>query len=138
MSDEPERSHYELLGGEEAVRRLVERFYDLMDTLPEARDIRQLHPADLASSRDKLYRFLTGWFGGPALYIERYGHPRLRARHMPFPIASTERDQWMMCMERALKETVADAALQRALMAAFWRMADHMRNRPDGEPPAKG
>lgn len=131
----PTLTHYERIGGEEGVRRLVERFYDLMDSLPEAQTIRALHAKSLKSSRDKLFRFLSGWLGGPALYIERYGHPRLRMRHFPFAIASTERDEWMTCMKRALEETVEDAALRNELVEAFLRVADHMRNRPD-EPPA--
>src|SRR2546423_1092878 len=93
-------SLYETVGGEQAVRRLVDRFYDLMDTLPEAAGIRALHPPALIGSREKLFLFLTGWMGGPPLYIERHGHPRLRARHLPFPIGEAERDQWLMCMNR--------------------------------------
>lgn len=127
----PIPSFYERLGGEAAVRRLVDRFYNLMDTLPEAREIRALHPDDLSGSRDKLFWFLAGWFGGPPLYETRFGHPRLRARHLPFPIASSERNQWMLCMERALDDTVADLTLRREIASAFWRMADHMRNRED-------
>ena len=90
-----ELTPYERLGGEAAVRKLVDRFYDLMDALPEARGIRELHPPDLAGSRDKLFKFLSGWLGGPPLYVEEYGHPRLRARHLPFPIGEAERDAWL-------------------------------------------
>jgi hemoglobin len=121
----------ELIGGEVGVRRLIDRFYDLMDTLPEAAGIRALHPADLAESRDKLYWFLVGWLGGRPLYIERFGHPRLRARHLPFPIASDEASQWMLCMRRALAETVADAELRGLLDERFTGIAAHMRNRAD-------
>lgn len=127
-----ERSElYGRIGGEAAVRRLVDRFYDLMDTLPEARGIRALHPESLDGSRDKLFWFLVGWLGGPPLYIERFGHPRLRARHLPFPIASAERDAWMLCMSRALESCVEDPALRGFLEAALAQLADHMRNRPD-------
>jgi hemoglobin len=119
------------IGGEPAVRALVDRFYDLMDSLPEAREIRALHPAELATSREKLHLFLVGWMGGPQLYVERFGHPRLRARHLPFPIASRQRDQWLLCMGRALDECVADAELRAHLLGALERLADHMRNRPD-------
>lgn len=125
---------YELMGGEAAVRALAARFYRYMETLPEAEDIRRMHPDDLAGSSEKLYLFLSGWLGGPPLYVERYGHPYLRARHMPFPIADAERDAWMLCMERALEDTVADASLRRALRDAFAGVADHMRNRAN--PPA--
>jgi len=119
---------FDRLGGETAVRRLVDRFYDLMDSLPEARELRALHPADLAGSRNKLHWFLVGWLGGPQLYVERFGHPRLRARHAPFPIGVRERDQWLHCMTRALDEQVTDRELREPLSAALSRLADHMRN----------
>ena len=83
------------MGGEPRVRELVDRFYDLMDAVPEYYGIRKMHPADLAGSRDKLYRFLSGWLGGPPLYMETYGHPMLRARHLPYAIGSAERDAWL-------------------------------------------
>ena len=86
---------YEAIGGEENIRKLVDRFYDLMDTSPEAAGIRGLHPSDLTESREKLYLFFVGWMGGPPLYVTRFGHPRLRARHIPFPIGSSERDEWL-------------------------------------------
>lgn len=125
------RTPYDLIGGEAAVRLLVQRFYALMDELPEAYGIRRLHPADLTSSEQKLFEFLTGWLGGPPLYVGKRGHPRLRARHLPFPIAATERDQWLMCMRRALEETVADAAFRDRLYAALADLADHMVNRAE-------
>jgi hemoglobin len=122
---------YEQLGGEPALRALVARFYRIMDTLPEARTIRAMHPADLGASEEKLFMFLSGWLGGPSLFIERFGHPMLRKRHLPFSIASGERDAWMRCMSDALSETVADPALRDALEQAFAGMADHMRNTAD-------
>lgn len=124
----PVVSHYERLGGDTAVRALVDRFYDLMDELQETRTVREMHPADLALSREKLYEFLSGWLGGPALYIEKYGHPQLRARHLRVRIGPSERDQWMLCMRQALEETVADAQLRRELEQAIGRVAEHMRN----------
>tara|TARA_R110002049_G_scaffold83790_2_gene213208 strand:+ start:369 stop:764 length:396 start_codon:yes stop_codon:yes gene_type:complete len=122
---------YDQLGGEAALRALVTRFYRFMDTLPDAAAIRAMHPADLATSEEKLFMFLSGWLGGPSLYIERYGHPFLRKRHLPFAIATPEADAWMLCMRRALADTVADAPLRDALEQAFAGMAAHMRNRPD-------
>ena len=119
---------FEPLGGEAGVRTLVDRFYDLMDSLEETRVIRALHPADLSESREKLFLFLCGWLGGPQLYIERYGHPRLRARHMPFPIGDSERDQWLLCMDSALDEQVSDERLRAQLKSAFDQTANHMRN----------
>ena len=119
---------YEGLGGADAVRRLVDRFYDLMDELPETYGLRQLHPADLTGSRQSLFEFLSGWFGGPPLYIEKKGHPRLRMRHMLFAIGPAERDQWMLCMRTALDEQVGDEALHQGVLNAFVQMADHMVN----------
>jgi hemoglobin len=124
-------THYQRIGGEEKVRALVQRFYQLMDELPEAYGIRKLHAEDLQNARDKLFKFLTGWMGGPQLYVEQYGHPMLRARHLPFSIASAERDQWLLCMDRALNEVVEDIALRQELFAAFAKVADHMRNREE-------
>jgi len=122
-------THYERIGGEEKVRALINRFYDLMDELPEAYGIRKLHAKDLQGARDKLFKFLTGWMGGPQLYVALYGHPMLRRRHFPFPIGDAERDQWMLCMNQALGDVVEDAALRQELSAAFAKVADHMRNR---------
>ena len=116
------------IGGEEKVHALVERFYDLMDLEPEFAGIRAMHPGKLDGSRDKLYWFLSGWLGGPDLYIERFGHPRLRARHLPYPIASSERDQWLRCMAWAMQEVNVSAELQERLMHSFYQTADWMRN----------
>ena len=123
-----EKSLYEILG-EERIRSLVDRFYDHMDGLPEARGIRAMHEADLAPMRDKLFWFLVGWSGGPPLYVERYGHPRLRARHLPFAIGDDEARQWMTCMRAALDEVVPEPHLKAVLEATFGQIADHMRNR---------
>lgn len=120
---------YEILGGEQGVRALVDRFYDLMHTLPEAATIRALHPAELVGSRDKLFKFLSGWLGGPSLYVQEYGHPMLRARHLPFAIGAAERDAWMLCMTRALDERELDPLARTQLVSALYRVADHMRNR---------
>lgn len=117
------------IGGEPAVRRLVKRFYELMDTLPEAYGIRKLHAADLSNSEDKLFMFLSGWLGGPQLYVEKFGHPMLRARHLPFPISNDEAEQWMLCMRQAMAEVIADEALRAALDKALDDLARHMRNR---------
>lgn len=124
-----ETTIYEQLGGESGVRAIVDRFYDLMDELTEARIIRELHPKDLSESRDKLFMFLSGFYGGPSLYIQKHGHPMLRARHLPFPIGDQERDQWLLCMNQALDELVTDEKLIEHLKGTFARTADHMRNR---------
>jgi hemoglobin len=122
-------THYERIGGADKVRELVQRFYQLMDELPEAYGIRKLHANDLRGATEKLYKFLSGWMGGPQLYVEQYGHPMLRARHLPFAISSVERDQWLLCMNQALSEVVEDVDLSRELSAAFAKVASHMRNR---------
>jgi hemoglobin len=124
-------THYQRIGGEEKIRALVQRFYQLMDELPEAYGIRKQHAEDLQGATDKLFKFLTGWMGGPQLYVEQYGHPMLRARHLPFTISTTERDQWLLCMDQALIEVVEDVELQKELSAAFAKVADHMRNREE-------
>jgi hemoglobin len=121
---------YALLGGDAAVRALVERFYDLMDLEPQYAELRALHAPDLAHAREKLYLFLSGWLGGPSLYIERYGHPMLRRRHLPFPIGTRERDQWMACIEQAMVEQGVAADLRARRREAFFQTADWMRNRP--------
>jgi len=119
---------YEMIGGETALRELVDRFYDLMDLEPEFAGMRALHPASMEGSRDKLFWFLSGWTGGPNLFVERFGHPRLRARHLPYAIASGERDQWLRCMEAAMRDVGVAPALRDRLMQAFAETADWMRN----------
>ncbi len=122
-------SPYLLLGGEAVVRRLVDTFYDQMDEDPDFFGIRKLHPPSLASSRDKLYMFLTGWLGGPPLYTSEFGHPRLRARHLPFAIGEAERDQWMVCMTTAMEVVGIEPSMRARLIASFANTADWMRNR---------
>jgi len=119
---------YELLGGQAQVFALVDRFYDLMDEAPEYYGIRKLHPASLDGSREKLKMYLSGWLGGPNLYIERYGHPRLRARHLPFAIGTDERNQWLACMYSAMEDVGMPEALKTRLQEAFFGTADWMRN----------
>jgi hemoglobin len=128
-TDLPVVTPYDLLGGDDGLRALVHRFYRLMDELPEAYGIRRLHPQDLSGSEEKLYMFLSGWLGGPPLFVRKHGHPRLRARHLPFPIDVAERDQWLMCMRLALDQQPVEATLRDKLYAALADLADHMRNR---------
>jgi hemoglobin len=127
----PSITHFERLGGAEGIRRLVDRFYDIMDSAPEAATIRALHAASLKASREKLYLYLTGWTGGPPIYVEKHGEPRLRMRHLPFPIGSRERDEWLWCMERSLDEHDMPADLREHLRDRLRSLADHMRNRTD-------
>lgn len=130
MLSENKVTPYQRIGGEPTVRAIVKRFYELMDTLPEAYGVRKMHPKDLAGSEEKLYLYLTGWLGGPQLYVEKFGHPRLRQRHLPFAIGGAERDQWLMCMRQAMTETIDDAPLRAALDKALTDLADFMRNQP--------
>ncbi|MFC7287845.1 group II truncated hemoglobin [Herminiimonas glaciei] len=121
-------SIYELIGGDAKVRELVDRFYDLMDLEPAFAGIRAMHPTTLEGSRDKLYWFLSGWTGGPNMFVERFGHPRLRARHLPYAIATDERDQWLRCMETAMQDVGIEERIQKRLQQAFYDTADWMRN----------
>jgi hemoglobin len=125
----PPANPFEWIGGEAGLRTLVDRFYDLMDLEPAYAGLRALHPTPLDGSRDKLYWFLCGWMGGPQHYVERFGHPRLRARHLPYAIGIAERDQWMACMRQALREVRVDERLSARLEASFLNTADWMRNR---------
>jgi hemoglobin len=130
MQTETKLSHYERIGGAEKVRALVHRFYQIMDELPESFGIRKMHAEDLQNSEDKLFKFLSGWMGGPQLFIQEFGHPMLRRRHMNFAISVAERDQWLLCMNKALQEIVEDEALRKELATALAGVADHMRNQP--------
>jgi hemoglobin len=128
-ADSAATSAFELMGGEPAVRALVDRFYDLMDLEAGHATIRQLHPGSLEGSRNKLFWFLCGWMGGPQHYVERFGHPRLRARHLPFAIGIQERDQWLACMRQAMTDMQVDPQLADRLHESFFNTADWMRNR---------
>jgi hemoglobin len=126
---------FESIGGRPTVDALVHSFYAVMDEAPEATAVRATHGSDLKESASKLADFLTGWSGGPPAYVEKYGHPRLRARHMPFKIGRQERDEWLWCMEHALNDPAVralgmddDHAFK--LLSAFERIATHMQNQP--------
>ncbi|MDO9278190.1 MAG: group II truncated hemoglobin [Polaromonas sp.] len=119
---------YEALGGALGVQRLVHRFYELMDELPEAYAVRQLHPESLKGSAENLFEYLSGWFGGPSLYIAKNGHPRLRMRHAPYAVSPAMRDEWMLCMTQTLTEQVVDQELRDNLIEKFSQMANHLIN----------
>lgn len=130
MSEAPrEVTAFERIGGEARVRALVDRFYDLMDLEPGYAELRAVHGPTLDNARDKLFWFLCGWLGGPQHYVERFGHPRLRARHLPFAIGIRERDQWLACMKQAMQEQGVESALADRLAEAFFNTADWMRNK---------
>jgi hemoglobin len=126
MSESP-KSPWGRLGGDAGVMRLVERFYHHMDTLPEAAAIRAMHADDLAPMVEKLGVFLIGWMGGPQRYAERFGRVIIPAAHAPFAIGAAERDQWLLCMQRALDDERVPPDLERLLMDAFFRMAEMCR-----------
>ena len=127
----PDPTPYEQMGGEAGIRALVDRFYDLMDSAPEAATVRALHATSLRASRDKLHLYLSMWTGGPQTYVEQRGHPRLRMRHFPFSIGERERDEWLWCMDRALDEHAMPGELREALRGKLHALADHMRNRSE-------
>lgn len=120
---------YAAIGGEDGVRRLVERFYALMDKLPEAKAARAIHPPSLEGSAQKLFEYLSGWLGGPPIYVTKYGHPRLRARHLHAPIGQPEIAAWLLCFETALAEVVPDEAVREAMLPQVRQLAAHMANR---------
>lgn len=122
---------YELVGGADKLRDMVDRFYDLMQLEPEFAGINSMHPKPNDSSRDKLFWFLSGWMGGPNLYIEQFGHPRLRARHLPYSIGVSERDQWLRCMAWAMQDVGIEEGVQLHLMNSFYQTADWMRNKAE-------
>jgi hemoglobin len=119
---------YEWIGGEAKVKAMVEHFYDLMDLEPAYADLRAVHGSDLSKARQHLFWFLCGWLGGPQHYTDRFGHPRLRMRHMPFSIGLKERDQWLACMDQAMAETGVPEDLRARLRDSFFQTADWMRN----------
>ena len=126
-----ELTPYQRLGEEAGIRQLVARFYALMDELPEAYAVRQMHPESLAGSAQSLFEFLSGWFGGPPLYAQKKGHPRLRMRHAPYAVSPMMRDEWMLCMTQAISEQVTDASLRQWLVDTFAQMANHLVNTGD-------
>lgn len=120
---------YEAIGGDATVRALTKRFYELMDTLPEAARCRAIHPPDLSGSEEKLYEYLSGYLGGPSLYIEKRGHPMLRRRHFSAEIGPQERDEWLLCFNRAMDETIANEKLRDIIREPVERLALHMQNK---------
>jgi hemoglobin len=129
MDNPQTKTVYELIGGAETLGRLCDRFYELMDTVPQFQVLRSLHPESLAGARDKLFKFLSGWTGGPDLFVQEHGHPMLRARHMPFAIGTAERDQWVACMVLAMEDVGIEESIRTKLFQNFFKTADFMRNK---------
>ncbi|HIF18557.1 MAG TPA: hemoglobin-like protein [Cycloclasticus sp.] len=121
-------NQYEKLGGEAGVRQLTQYFYQAMNSIADVKTIRDMHAPNLNEAEEKLFMFLSGWLGGPSLYIEKFGHPRLRARHLPFSVGTKERDQWLHCMDVALSKMEIEKPMHDELMQAFFNTADFMRN----------
>jgi hemoglobin len=131
MTDAQTETLYNAIGGDSTVRALTHRFYELMDTLPEAARCRAVHPADLSGSEEKFYEYLTGWLGGPPLYTDKRGHPMLRRRHFAAAIGPQERDEWLLCFTRALEETVSHSRLRAIILEPVTRLAHHMQNKDE-------
>ncbi|WOS61822.1 globin domain-containing protein [Sinorhizobium fredii] len=129
MTETKTTTLYEAIGGDAAVRALTRRFYELMGSLPEAARCRAVHPPDLSGSEEKLYEYLTGWLGGPPIYVEKRGHPMLRRRHFIAGIGPAERDEWLLCFTRALEEAVAHPQLREIILEPITRLAHHMQNK---------
>jgi hemoglobin len=129
-SSKPGPTPFEQIGGQLTVDRIIDLFYDRMDSLPEARIIRVMHPEDLGATRAVLKRYLAEWLGGPQAYSQERGHPRLRARHLPFSIGDEERDAWMFCMQGAVEEVITDVAIREWILEKLLGVATWMRNRP--------
>jgi hemoglobin len=122
---------YEAIGGDETVKALAQRFYQLMDILPEAKACRDIHPADMTQSEAKFYDYLTGYLGGPPVYVEKYGHPMLRRRHFVAPIGTAEREGWLLCFRQAMDETIANPKLRDIIWPPIEKLALHMQNQEE-------
>lgn len=127
-TEKPTTTPYEMLGGDQAIRDLADAFYEAMDSLPEAAKIRAMHGESLVDIKQKLYEYLSGWLGGPSLYVERYGTICLTEPHAPYAIGEAESDQWMQCMEQALEKIEASEEVKQMLLPAFTQLANFIQN----------
>ena len=121
---------YQILG-DQGVRDLTSAFYDIMHTLPDAAEVRAMHAQDLGPMKEKLADYLTGWMGGPPLYADKHGTVCMTEPHEPYHIGPRERDQWLLCMDKALEQTGASEELIEMLKEPMYRVADAVRNRDD-------
>lgn len=124
----PQQTPYQMMGGEQGARDLANHFYDIMQSDPKAAELLAIHPNPMPQIRQKFFEFLSGWLGGPSLFEQKYGHPRLRARHLPFTIDQQLKDQWMYCMGKALDIEVDNPLLRAQLRQSFNQLATHMIN----------
>lgn len=128
MTENTKNTLYTLIGEEKGVHALVDRFYFYMDTLPEAKRVRDVHQEDLSIANDKLFKFFSGWLGGPDLFVREFGHPMLRRRHLPFVIGQSERDEWILCMNKAMAEVDMDEEIKSSVLESLDDLATHMIN----------
>jgi hemoglobin len=133
VTEETGPTPFERLGGEAAVRALVERFYDVMDQRePELAALHAREDGKVSrGSRDRFALFLIGWLGGPQTYMAVHGHPRLRMRHARVPVGTAMRDAWLRCMNQALDDSACPDELRGWLRARFGEVADFLRNQPE-------
>jgi hemoglobin len=119
---------FDAVGGEEKIRSIVDRFYDIVDT--DAPVLRAMLPRDDSVSRDKLFAYLVEWTGGPALYTPERGHPRMRMRHDPFSIGAEEVEMWLRCFAHALDDNSVEGPIRDFLDDRIGALAHHMQNQP--------
>ncbi len=129
--DTEQSNAYDLIGGDDTIKNIAAHFYQFMDCEPQVKPLRDIHPDNLHQSQQKLYQFLSGWLGGPQLFQQQHGNPALRARHMPFSIDESLRDQWLMCFEYALNKSVKQPEHRDVIFQAISTLADHMVNQPN-------
>ena len=122
------QSVYQLIGEINGTRELANTFYDIMEQDPQVQELLAIHPLPLDNVREKFYEFLSGWLGGPPLFANKYGHPRLRKRHAPFTVSPKLKTQWMYCMDKALTQCIDNPEVVAALHQAFDDLAEHMIN----------
>jgi len=129
MMSETSESLYSRLGGEAVLRQFVSHLYAFMDEAEVVQPVRKMHSQDLSYAADRLFMFLSGMLGGPPLYMEAFGHPRLRRKHLSFSIGDEERDQWLLCAQYAADQLAVEETIRTELMMVLSRMADHLRNK---------
>ncbi|MFT5162259.1 MAG: hemoglobin [Alteromonadaceae bacterium] len=124
----PQLSPYQIIGSERGTRNLANRFYDIMQSDPKAAELLAIHPHSMPQLHEKFFEYLSGYLGGPGLYEKKYGHPRLRARHLPFEVSELLKQQWMYCMDKALDVEIDNPLLRAQLRQSFNQLATHMIN----------
>ncbi|MCW8093477.1 group II truncated hemoglobin [Alteromonas sp. ASW11-130] len=122
---------FEVIGGQATANKIAETFYDIMESDPLVADLLAIHPKPLTRIREVFALYLTMWLGGPNTYEQQFGHPRLRARHLPFIVTPVLKEQWMYCMRKAMFTHVSDKALANKLLASLNQLAEHMINKEE-------